>query len=105
MAISQPVEKPSKLNVVSRDLELDRMRDQLLEHGYLIIEELAVDLARQTFADLAPHIEEAPFGHDEFLGARTKRMGGILKKSVAARELVTHPVVMGLLDRVLLKIS
>jgi len=79
------------------------MRERLLEYGYIIIEELAVDLAQQALADLTPHIEQAPFGHDEFLGARTKRLGGILKKSIAARELVTHPVVMALLDGILLK--
>ena len=94
---------PSGLNVVSPDLRSDDMRERLLEYGYIIIEELAVDLAQQALADLTPHIEQAPFGHDEFLGARTKRLGGILKKSIAARELVTHPVVMALLDGILLK--
>ena len=92
----------SKLNVASPDLPVDTLRERLLEHGYLIIEELAVDLAERAQLELAPHIERAPFGHDEFLGAKTKRLGGILKKSLAARELVTHPTVLALAQGVLL---
>ena len=93
---------PSPLNLVNPDLPLTDMRDQLLDQGYLIIEELAVDLARRTHTDLIPHIADAPSGHDEFLGERTKRLGGILKKSIAARELVTHPVVLAMAEAVLL---
>ena len=95
-------DSPLKLNLIAPDRPTDEMRDRLLEQGYLIIEELAVDLAQQTHEELRPHIESAPFGHDEFLGARTKRLGGILKKSIAARELVTHPVVLALAQSVLL---
>ena len=98
-----PADSPSVLNAVTPDLPLVDMRDRLLEQGYLVVEELAVDLARQTHAELLPHIHNAPFGHDEFLGARTKRLGGILKKSVAARELVTHPVILALAESVLLR--
>ena len=93
----------SELNIVRPDLDIDEMHERLFEHGYIIIEELACDLARQTQADLAPHIEKAPYGHDEFLGARTKRLGGVLKKSLAARELVTHATVLGLARRTLLE--
>ena len=95
-------DSPANLNVVAPDLPLQDMQHRLLDQGYLIIEELAVDLARQTHAELIPHIENAPFGHDEFLGARTKRLGGVLKKSIAARALVTHPVVLVLAESVLL---
>ena len=92
----------TSLNVTPPDLSLAEMRQQLLDQGYLVVEALAVDLAAQTRAQLGPHIEAAPFGHDEFLGERTKRLGGILRKSTAARELVTHPVVLRLAETVLL---
>ena len=98
--ISHPTHKP--LNSVSPDTPQEKMLSSLLEHGYLIIDSLAVDLACKAYAELIPHIDQAPFGHDEFLGAKTKRLGGVLKKSEAARELATHPTVLGLLDSVLL---
>ena len=33
-----------------------------------------LDRTPQALAELLPDIEKAPFGHDEFLGAKTKRM-------------------------------
>ncbi len=92
----------SKLNSVPPDTPHEQMLEQLLNQGYLIIEELAVDLTQETAEELHPHIESAPFGHDEFLGAKTKRLGGVLKKSPAARKLVTHPSVLALAESVLL---
>lgn len=91
------------INRVDPDLPVNEMVERLLDQGYLVIDELAVELARAAHADLNPHIEVAPYGHDEFLGASTKRLGGVLKKSVSARELVTHPVVLGLSEAVLLR--
>lgn len=102
----KPQSKPANgLNVVTPDLSLAEMYDRLLDQGYLIIEHLATELAQAAHADLNPHIQEAPFGHDEFLGARTKRLGGVLKKSIAARDLVTHPIVLALAERVLLQFA
>ena len=84
MKSSQPVsDAATRLNVVSPDLALSEMQARLLDQGYLIIEDLAGDLARQACRELTPHIEEAPFGHDEFLGAKTKRLGGILQDARA----------------------
>ena len=51
---------------------------------------------------MAPDIEAAPFGFDEYLGKRTKRVGSLLARSTAARELVVHPLVRALADRILL---
>jgi hypothetical protein len=104
--MSTILSKPSsKLTYTSPDLPCDDMLDRLLKDGYLVIEDLAVDLAQQTLMNLTPHIEAAPFGYDEFLGARTKRLGGVLTKSIAARELVTHPVVLALAERILLRFA
>lgn len=90
------------LNTVSPDTPPDRIAGALAEHGYVIVEELAPALARQALAELGPDIEAAPYGHTEFLGARTKRLGALLRRSQAARELVIHPLVLALADRVLL---
>ena len=59
---------------------LDEMHNQLQEQGFLVIEGLAPDLAAEAYSELDPHIDAAPFGHDEFLGSRTKRLGGVLMK-------------------------
>jgi hypothetical protein len=89
------------MSVTSPDLPVDSMAEALATHGYVIIEGLAPDLTAQAWADLADGIESAPLGHTDFLGSRTKRLGGLLRKSAAVRELVVHPVIMGLADRIL----
>jgi ectoine hydroxylase-related dioxygenase (phytanoyl-CoA dioxygenase family) len=92
----------ASLNIVPPDTAHDAMAASILEHGYIIVEELAPDLTRQALEELKPHIEAAPFGHTEFLGAKTKRLGALFRRSKAAQELVIHPIVMALCDRVLL---
>ena len=92
-----------RLNFVDPDTPADDMAEALLERGYVILPELAVETARRTREELAPYIDGAAFGHDDFLGQKTKRVGGILQKSIAARELVTHPTVMALCVRILLR--
>ena len=90
------------LNVLAPDTGHEALAASLSEHGYLIIEELAVEQVARAAGELAPFVEAAPFGHNEFLGPFTKRVGGVLAKSPAARELVIHPVIMALCESVLL---
>jgi len=92
----------SGLNVVPPDRSHDALAASLLAHGYIIIEELAVGQAAATRDELAPHIEAAPFGHNDFLGRQTKRVDSLLAKSLAARELAIHPIVLAMRDRLLL---
>ena len=84
------------------DTPADELAERLAEDGYVIVESLAPALIRRARGDLAPHIEDAPYGHVPFLGFRTKRVGGLLAKSGAVRELAIHPTVLGLADRMLL---
>src|SRR5262245_44678195 len=44
--------------------------------------------------ELAPFLETTPFGPDTFSGHRTRRTGGLIARSPAARELVMHPLVL-----------
>lgn len=80
---------------------LDSMAETLLSEGYLVVRNLAPELTAEAVDQLRADIETAPAGHTDFLGPRTKRLGGLLRRSAAVRELVIHPVVMALADRVL----
>jgi ectoine hydroxylase-related dioxygenase (phytanoyl-CoA dioxygenase family) len=90
------------LNIQPPDTPHQKLSATLMEHGYVVIEELAVETAALAAEQLAPHIEAAPFGTTNFDGARTKSLDGVLQRSVAARELVIHPVVMALCEATLL---
>lgn len=90
------------LNIHAPDTPHDRLAESLAEHGYVIVEDAAPELARRAREELAPHIEAAPFGHTDFLGQRTKRVGALFTVSQAAQELVIHPTVLAMADRILL---
>ena len=92
----------ARLNVQAPDTPVDRLTASLMEHGHVVIEELAVEGAAAAAAELAPHIEATPFSTTEFDGHFTKSLDGVLPRSAAARELVIHPVVMALCEATLL---
>ena len=85
-----------------RDTPLDELAGRLDEEGYVIVEDLAPALTTRAREELAPHIEAVAYGHVPFLGFRTKRLGGLLAKSAAVRELALHPTTQALADRLLL---
>jgi len=51
--------------------------------------------------DLASDFRETPFCNGGFYGARTKRFGRLLVRSPLAREIVQHPLILGVANRVL----
>ena len=81
----------------------DRWADALLEDGWCIVPDLMpapkVDALHD---DLAERFERTPFCQGDFYGARTKRFGGLLKRSAHADAFVRHPTVLEIADRVLL---
>ena len=89
------------MSVVSVNVPVGAIADSLLEDGYVIVERLARDLTDRALAELGADIDAAPTGHTDFLGDRTKRLGGLLRRSAAAREMAVHPVVLALADAVL----
>jgi hypothetical protein len=91
------------LNYFTADTESRIIADALLDDGYAIVEGLARNLTDQAEQELAPHINQAPFGHSEFLGAKTRRIGGLPGLSTAAQQLIIHPLVLGVCGKVLLK--
>ena len=48
-----------RLNYVDRDAPADAIAETLLEWGYVILPELAVETARRTREELAPYIDGA----------------------------------------------
>lgn len=80
----------------------DHKHAQLLGEGFCVLEDLVEPaLTQRLSADLAPHFAAVPFCEGPFYGARTKRFGGLLKRSLAAEALVMHPRVLELAEAVL----
>lgn len=68
--------------------------------GYVIFERLLPEeLVREIEADVRPRMTHA--GRNTFEGLATRRLYAVIEKTLACNPLVDHPLVLGLLDRIL----
>src|SRR5437899_8664363 len=75
---------------------------RLRRDGYCIIHGLiGHDLVTGLAADLAERFERTPFCEGVFYGGRTKRFGGVLKRSGLAEAFVRHPLILDIVQAVL----
>ena len=81
---------------------IDTWAAHLFGDGYCVIPDLvpARDIARLD-ADLALDFASTPFCEGSFYGEKTKRFGRVLARSKLAAPLITHPLVLGVAQRVL----
>jgi len=81
---------------------IDTWAAQLFIDGFCVIPDLvpAREIAALD-ADLALDFQATPFCQGRFYGERTKRFGRVLARSPRAAALVTHPLVLGVVKRVL----
>ena len=85
-----------------RQVKPDEVAAALAEAGCAVVEHLApAALLAAVRGELAPHLDATPLGVDAFAGRRTRRTGALIARSPAARELVTHPLVLDVVGRVL----
>jgi hypothetical protein len=94
MTMSVPVLPP--------DAAIDDVEAAVRDAGCAVVECLATDAQMDRIAtELEPFLSVTATGGDEFTGFRTRRTGALLARSVGFRDLAAHPVVTGVLDRVL----
>ena len=62
---------------------------------------LAPDKVAALHDELAPHRQQTPLGRNDFEGFVTKRIYALFAKTRGFDELATHPLLLGVLDRVL----
>lgn len=78
--------------------ELVRLR----RDGYCIVRgAIAGERVTAIGRDLAERFARTPFCEGNFYGERTKRFGGVLKRSAAAEDFVRHPLVLEIVEAVL----
>lgn len=72
--------------------------------GACIVERLAPDELLDRFeAEMEPWLHRVAAGREEFTGTFTRRAGALVARSPAARELVMHPLLLGVVPEVLAK--
>lgn len=82
--------------------DVDRWVSALEARGYALVPGAVgpdrVSEARHALGEL---LDATPAGRDDFEGRRTRRVYGLFGKTRALDALATHPLVLGVLDRVL----
>jgi hypothetical protein len=85
--------------------------DVLNRDGCVVVNSLAnLTTCDQLAEELAPFLDakkdeppiNAPYGYEDFLPAKTRRIVGVIAKSRAYRALVSHPLIMSVCDAMLL---
>lgn len=72
------------------------------EDGAVVVDQLIGPAAvNAVLAELEPWMEATPKGPDDFSGRDTRRTGALVGRSPTARELVTHPLVLDTVAKVL----
>ena len=91
-----------RVPVLEPDAAVDDVEAAIREAGCAVVERLAtVEQMDAVEAELEPFLSATALGGDEFAGLQTRRTGALLARSVGFRDLAAHPVVVGVLDRVL----
>lgn len=68
----------------------------LRSSGYAIVDDAAnAALMDRLAGEVAPYVDASARGRDIYDGQHTRRTGALIARSAAARELVMHPVVTG----------
>lgn len=80
----------------------ERVAEILARDGCAIVDR-AVDPERldRVRREMAPYLEATRPGPDGFSGFQTRRTGGLIARSPTGREIVGHPLVLGIVGRVL----
>jgi ectoine hydroxylase-related dioxygenase (phytanoyl-CoA dioxygenase family) len=86
----------------SSTADLEHVTAQLLDEGFCVLRDV-VPAAQVRALDqaLAADFAAAPFCEGKFYGERTRRFGRVLARSQLAAPLVTHPLVLAVVQRVL----
>lgn len=75
---------------------------KLMTDGYCIIPDVVSrETVRRVDDDLAADFAQTPFCQGGFYGERTKRFGRLLIRSPLTRDLVMHPLILGICERLL----
>jgi len=76
--------------------------ERIREQGYAVLERvLPDDLRERVRGELAPYLQGAHMGRNDFEGFRSERVYALLAKAPSIAELIEHPAVLDIVDALL----
>ncbi|MCC6434182.1 MAG: phytanoyl-CoA dioxygenase family protein [Acidimicrobiales bacterium] len=89
-------------HVPAATADAESVAELLRRDGCAVVDDLApADLLDRFQAEIEPYVAATATGSDEFTGLNTRRTGSLIARSPAARELVQHPLALGVCGAVL----
>ncbi len=90
------------MSVSAVEREVDHVVAALEENGFALVERF-VDAGRAAAIrkELTGVLEKTPEGRNDFEGFNTRRIYALFAKTREFDDLATHPLLLGVLDRVL----
>jgi len=83
------------------DAKPEEVSAVLARDACVVVDRLAREALERVRDEMALFVEATPPGGDDFSGRRTRRTGGLVARSPAAREIVVHPTVVGAVGELL----
>lgn len=84
------------------DTPAERIANAMQEAGYAIIHDaINADQIAHLKAELQPHLDTTPTGSEAFMGFKTKRFGALMARCPQTHDMLTHPLVLGVVEKVL----
>ena len=96
--------RSSELGLDARELDraINRWAEYLKADGYCVIPDaIPLGAVAALNDDLEARFIATPFCEGGFYGPRTKRFGSLLKRSAAAADFVQHPLILGIVQKLL----
>ena len=90
------------LSYFGSQVGVDEVVSALNAEGAAIVKNLLTpDVVARIRSEIDPKLPSAFLGQDTFTGIRTRRLGGLTVKSPTFARLLTHPLMLGVCDRLL----
>jgi ectoine hydroxylase-related dioxygenase (phytanoyl-CoA dioxygenase family) len=90
------------LRHLAPDTDPSAISEHLRSHGYAIVDDVVDgEVLDRLEAEAAPFIDASATGRDDYDGRFTRRTGALIERCPAARELVVHPLVLGVVGHFL----
>ncbi len=80
---------------------IDMLEEELRANGFCIVRDRQIARVHALASDLDAVFAATPFCEGNFYGCRTKRFGGLLKRSPHVAPLVLDPVILAAAERIL----
>jgi ectoine hydroxylase-related dioxygenase (phytanoyl-CoA dioxygenase family) len=89
----------AELTTLGADASVDEVVEAVRRDGGVVVADvMSRDLRKRVLDETSPWVEGSPEGRDDFSGFSTTRTGALVARSPACRQVVMHPMAVGVAE-------